>query len=241
MKEEDGQDWRRASLEGKKMRKGRRGRGWDRKMRAEWLLRELTPQSDPSFNHPYPLLLHTPFPLIFWSSIQISLLLQPFLFQCLKRSLLAPAPCLSPKQPPCFSALPSPPHPLRPPSPAHLQLSDGHDLLPSQFHLSQLQSGQLCRPVPALLGRTRGHPTGPGPDPGFPKPKRPQQPVAKEKQVLKEKKKTKQKKEKQGKTSPARAQQFCPASMESSLQPRLREGEASFPPPPPPNYVALIN
>lgn len=49
--------------------------------------------------------------------------------------------------------------------------------MPGQFHLAQLQSGQLCHPVPALLGRTRGHPTGPGPGPGSPKPKRPLQPA----------------------------------------------------------------
>lgn len=79
----------------------------------------------------------------------------------------------------CFSL----PPPL-PPNPTHLQLSDGHDLLPSQFHLTQLQSGQLCHPVPALLGRTRGHPTGPGPGPRSRKPKWSQQSVSKEKQEL---------------------------------------------------------
>lgn len=55
--------------------------------------------------------------------------------------------------PTVFSSVPLPP--------AHLKFSDGHDLLPSQFHLAQLWSGQLWQPVPALQRGTR-HPTGPG-------------------------------------------------------------------------------
>jgi hypothetical protein len=78
-------------------------------------------------------------------------------------SPVSSTPCFDPGQTPCFSILPLP---------AYLQLSDRHDLLPSQFHLAQLYSGQLCHPVPALLGRTRGHPTGPGLRPGSPKAQR---------------------------------------------------------------------
>lgn len=60
-----------------------------------WLPRELIlPVRSFPPHHSFPLLFHTLFPFIFWSSIQISLLLQPILFQCLEHSLLAPAPCL---------------------------------------------------------------------------------------------------------------------------------------------------
>lgn len=111
------------------------------------------------------------FPLMFWFNIQISLLFQPFLFQCLEHFQLetlrlprsSPLPQSQLDSLLLYSSLLPTPHPT------HLQLSDGHDLLPSQFHLTQLRSGQLCHPVPALLGRTRRHPTGPGPGPGSPK------------------------------------------------------------------------
>lgn len=42
---------------------------------------------------------------MFWSSIQTSLLLQLFLFQCLKHFQFAPSPCLSLSQTPCLTFL----------------------------------------------------------------------------------------------------------------------------------------
>lgn len=168
MRGEDGQGWRRGSSEGKKVSEGRRPR-WAREMGGEGLLRAYAANQVLPSPPLLPLLFRTAHPLIFWSSIQIALLHQPFLFQCLEHSPLAPAPYSAPARLPAPQLSP----PLGPPSPAHLQLSDGHDLLPSQLHLAQLWSGQLCPPVPALLGRTRGHPTGPGPGPASLKPKVP--------------------------------------------------------------------
>lgn len=97
----------------------------------------------------------------------------------------------------------SQPFPSPSPNPTHLQLSDRHDLLPSQLHLAQLWSGQLCHPVPALLRRTRGHPTGPGPGPGFPKAQMTPETCVKGEMGVRD--------------SLARGQQFCPGSMKRSL------------------------
>lgn len=160
----------------------------------------LHPQSDPPFPpllspaHPHPS------PSMLWPSLQISS--TPALLLTVPRTFPSPDPglCLLQRHPPHphprhhphpgpipaqlpVSLLPLPPPP-RSPYLAYLQLSDGHDLLPSQFHLPWLRNGQLCHPVPALLWRTRGHPTGPGPAPRSREPRQSQQPVSKEKQGL---------------------------------------------------------
>ena len=154
MRDEDGQDWKRA--EQRKVKKGRREgeAGGEVESREQSGCSEsLHPQSDPSFPPLLSLAHPHPSPSTLWPSLQISST-PALLFTVSRKSpilrpwaLLAPVPPpathtqgLDPSQTPCFAAFPSPHH-LVPHCLAYLQLSDGHDLLPSQFHLTWLRNG----------------------------------------------------------------------------------------------------